>query len=93
MTVPPLSPAAKFTDNCALPVVIEEIVGALGTVRGVEPADCNEYEPVPAIFTAATRKTYSVPFDKPVTVAARCELVPSLNVNQLAPPSLEYCTT
>jgi hypothetical protein len=90
ITVPPASPAVKFTDNCALSVLIDEIVGALGTVRGVDPDDGVEYDPVPAMFTAATRKTYSVPFTKPVTVAARCESVPSAKVVQVVPPLDEY---
>jgi hypothetical protein len=40
----------------------------VGTVRGVEEEDADEFELLPATFFASTRKTYAVPFVSPVTV-------------------------
>jgi hypothetical protein len=48
--------------------VTVEIVGAFGTVRGVEDDDVEEFALLPAAFFANTRKTYDVPFVSPVTV-------------------------
>ena len=71
-------------------------VGAPGAVTGatgVTAADAVEYAPVPALFTAATRKTYAVPLVSPVTVAEVFGLVPSLKVVHVLPLLLLYWTT
>ena len=47
--------AVKATESCALLGVIASIVGAAGVVRGVAVA-VEDAVPVPAAFTAATRK-------------------------------------
>ena len=66
---PPFDAGAVHTNEiCVLPSVTCTPVGASGTVRGVEADDDDEYVPVPTVFTAATRKTYCVPFVRPVTV-------------------------
>ena len=69
------------------------IVGAPAAVPGTTAELAEEYEPVPAAFTAATWNVYDVPFDNPVTLADAPELVPSANVDQLEPESELYCTT
>jgi len=40
----------------------------VGTVRGVDELDVDEFELLPATFFANTRRTYAVPFVRPVTV-------------------------
>jgi hypothetical protein len=76
--------------TCPLPAVATTLDGASETVRGVALADAEEYVPVPAAFTAATRKTYDVPFVKPVTVADVDVETESLNVVQVE-PEFEEC--
>ena len=93
MIVPPESAATKLTLRLALPVLIDEMEGALGAVRGVAPADCVEVAPVPAMFVAETRNTYSVPLERPVTVVARFVDTPSLKVVQLVPLLEDHSTT
>jgi hypothetical protein len=56
----------------------------------VTAVEAEEYELVPATFTAAILNTYEVPLVRPVTVADVVALVPSANVVQLEPPLLEY---
>lgn len=76
--------------------VIVPAVGAAGwagVVRGTTSGEMSENEPVPAAFTAATRNTYKVPFDKPVTVAEVSEDVPSAKGDQDKPSLAENCTT
>ena len=50
-------------------------------------------EPVPAMFTAETRKVYVVPAVSGDTTAERDVLTPSANVVHVAPESVEYSTT
>ena len=64
------------------PATTEVITGAL---EGVTALDSDEYVPVPDEFTAAILKVYAVPFVKPVTVALRAVLTPSLNVVHVPP--------
>jgi hypothetical protein len=56
----------------------------------VTAVEAEEYELVPAAFTAAILNTYEVPLARPVTVADVVALVPSANVVQLDPLLLEY---
>jgi hypothetical protein len=72
-----------------LPSVATTLDGASGVVRGEALPDAEENKPVPAALTAATRKTYGVPFVKPVTVAEVDAETESLNVVQLDPESEE----
>ena len=62
------------------------------TFRGKDGADCGVtaveavlYVPIPALLTAATLKTYAIPFAKPLTVTEVVADIPSANVDQLAP--------
>jgi hypothetical protein len=48
---------------------------------------------LPTLLVAATRKTYVVPFVKPVTVVDTAVEVPSANVVQVEPELLEYWIT
>jgi hypothetical protein len=64
-------------------------VGIPGAPTTTE-ADTDEYVLVPALLTAATLKTYDVPFVKPVTVVEAVEDAPSVNVDQVEPESDEY---
>lgn len=59
---------------------------------GVTEFELLENTPVPIVFTAATLKTYAVPFERPVTVVEVVVEVPSANVVHVEPPSLEYWT-
>jgi hypothetical protein len=52
-----------------------------------------EYAPVPAAFTAATRKSYAVPFTSPVTTAVVPVDVPSANGTHKPDGLSRYCTT
>ena len=52
---PPVAPAVKPTESSASPAVIEEMLGALGVVRGVDVLPEVTAVPVPATFTALTR--------------------------------------
>jgi hypothetical protein len=52
----------------------------------------DEYVPVPALFTPATRNWYEVPFVRPVTVAFKAVDVPSANVVHVDPLFDENCT-
>ena len=70
MALPPLLVGAvQVTNSRPLPAFVStgwpEIVG---TVRGVEDDDVEEFALLPAAFLASTRKTYDVPFVSPVTV-------------------------
>lgn len=50
--LPPSSPDQKYTVSSAFPVTMVEIVGAVGTVRGVTGDDGADAELVPTVFTA-----------------------------------------
>ena len=84
---PLLAPVAKATESWPLLGVIEMIVGADGTARGVSVV-VDENDPVPAALTVATRNVYRVPLTNPVTVTEVVVDTASLNVTQFAPPSL-----
>jgi hypothetical protein len=56
--------------------------GADGTARGVAETALLA-APVPAAFTADTRKRYAVPFCKPITTALVPTPTPSANLVQL----------
>jgi hypothetical protein len=77
--------------TCASPVVPTTEVGESGVPTNTE-LDTDEYALVPALLTAATLKTYEVPFVKPVTVVADVADVPSANVDQVEPEFDENCT-
>jgi hypothetical protein len=66
--------------------------GAPGFVRGVADTVA-DVAPVPPALFAATRKRYSVPLVRPVTVTDVAVDVPSANVDHDAPPLDEYATT
>ena len=53
---PPSSPGEKYTVSNAFPVVIREMVGAVGEVRGVTGEDEVEGKPIPTELMAYTRK-------------------------------------
>ena len=73
-----------------MPAVGVGAPGATGTPAAVTAVEAEEYELVPAALTAAILNTYEVPLVRPVTVADVVALVPSANVVQLDPLSLEY---
>ena len=54
--LPPSSPGEKYTVSNAFPVVIREMVGAVGEVRGVTGEDEVEGKPIPTELMAYTRK-------------------------------------
>jgi hypothetical protein len=65
--------------------------GALGRVRGVAEVEVDEFAPLPAAFFANTRKTYDVPFVRPVTVTeVAVEVVPLAQAVQVEPLFEEY---
>jgi hypothetical protein len=70
--------------------VAETEVGAPGVVAGVTETDAEEAVPVPLALVAATRKTYDVPFVKPVTVAEVLVLAVCANVDHVSPLLDEY---
>jgi hypothetical protein len=59
---------------------------------GVTVADGSEYAPVPAALTAATRRTYPVPFVNPVTVNAVVVDPVAIGSDQVVPPLVESST-
>jgi hypothetical protein len=83
-----------FPETWPLGDVGEVIVGiARNTVpTGVTLLLAEVYVPTAAPLTAATLKTYAVPFVKLVTVADVVVDVPSANVVHVEPESLLYCT-
>ena len=74
----------------ALPAVGVGAEGVAGTPAGVTADDALEYALVPNALVAAILNTYEVPLVRPVTVAVVDALVPSANVVQFEPLSLEY---
>ncbi len=58
--------ALHVKPTCKIPGTPDKFVGAPGTVS-VEHV-MKLYAPVPAAFTAATSKSYSVPFNSPETM-------------------------
>jgi hypothetical protein len=66
--------------------VIVNPKGATGVTAALEV----EGEPSPAMFSAFTRKIYSVPFDNPVTTADVEVEVESENGTHVVPVSDEY---
>jgi hypothetical protein len=90
MLAPPLSEGAvQVRATEALPNVPASAVGALAVVRGVAGAEVADQAPCSS-FTAATRKTYGVPFVRPITVALVLVETPSEAVVQLEPASELY---
>jgi hypothetical protein len=55
----------------------------------VTELEAEEYAPGLTLFTAATLKTYAVPFERPVTVVEVAVEVPSANVVHEEPALLE----
>ena len=87
---PPLDEGADQTNEiCASPDEPTTEVGAPGVPTNTDDDEV-EYEPVPALFTAATLNTYDEPLVKPVTVAVVDVDVPSAKVDQLVPELEEY---
>jgi hypothetical protein len=71
-------------------VATREVGWPGGNEAGVAVA-LAEYDPVDEEFTAATLKTYEVPFVKPVTVLdVVVDHVLEVAVNQDPPPLVEY---
>jgi hypothetical protein len=62
--------AVHVTEICRSPAVKIGCPGAVGTTQGIDAADVDEFALLPATFFANTRKTYAVPFVRPVTVTA-----------------------
>jgi hypothetical protein len=87
MADPPSLPGAlKATEACALPPVAVPIVGAPGTVDGLDGVaefDAADSALLPTALVAWTVNVYGVPFDRPVTV--RGELAPEA----VKPPGVE----
>ena len=89
--------AVHERDTLALPGVADSPVGAFGTVAGggngaVGVADSTTDAVLdPTELTALTRKLYSVPFARPVTVVAVLVLVLSLNVLHEVALAVLYC--
>ena len=83
MGLPPVEPGAlKVMVACALPAVAVPIVGAPGTVNGVEVAVPLAL-PCPTTFTADTRKSYDSPLVNPVTVPVVFVEVPSAKTDHI----------
>jgi hypothetical protein len=70
--------------------VATTLVGASGVVAAETAADAAEYGPSPIAFFASTLNVYEVPAERPVTVVDVLVDVPSANVVQFEPLSLEY---
>ena len=68
-----------------LPAVATRLVGAEGVVMGVNETDANA--PLPAAFTARSRRVYTTPLVRPVSVNG---LVVDPVPLQLEPPLVEY---
>ena len=62
---PPVEPAVNATETVESPAVTDEMVGAPGTVRGVNEPDASEAAPEPAVFTARNFTVYAVPLVRP----------------------------
>ena len=88
MASPPSLPAVKATLSWPLPGVIDVIVGAPGTVRGV-PGVEEEAAPEPAAFTARSCTWYVVPFVNPVITTGEAVDTGERVVHD-DPPSVEY---
>ena len=84
--------ALQVSETCVFAGVATTEVGAPGVVYGVAAFETVDALPVPAAFTALTRKVYEVPGVNPVTVALVKVEVPSAKVLQVD-PLLEYSTT
>lgn len=82
--------AVQESETSAFPAVGVGADGVAGTPAGVTALEALEYALVPNALVAAILNTYDVPFVRPVTVAAVDALVPSANVVQFEPLSLEY---
>jgi hypothetical protein len=63
-----------------------------GALDGVVLLLAAVYGPAPTALTAATRKTYAVPFVSPVTVALVVADEALENVVHVVPLFIEYCT-
>ena len=74
--------AVNATEARPLPGVAVPIVGAPGTVAGIADTGLLEV-PCPTAFTAATVKSYDVPFVKPVTVAVVEVEIPSAKIDHV----------
>lgn len=93
MVEPPLEVGAS-QDRATWPEepVPMRLRGALGVVAGVALEFVIEAVPSPAKLTAATWKSYAVPFVSPVTVALVVVLVPSAKVVHSPLGLVRYCT-
>ena len=81
---PPVSDGADHESEIAPFVgVATTLVGDAAFALGVTDALACAGAPVPAAFSALTRKRYAVPFVRPVTVKSRAEVVAA--VVQVAP--------
>jgi hypothetical protein len=83
--------AVHVTEICRSPAVKIGCPGAVGTTQGIDAADVDEFALLPAAFFANTRKTYAVPFVRPVTVAdVAVEVVPLAHAVHVEPLFDEY---
>jgi hypothetical protein len=83
--------AVHVTEICRSPAVKIGCPGAVGTAQGIDAADVDEFALLPAAFFANTRKTYAVPFVRPVTVAdVAVEVVPLAHAVHVEPLFDEY---
>ena len=86
MSLPPVAPDEKSTDNVALPAITWFTVGAAGIVHGM-PSTVTEDAPLPNAFTCRTCNAYAVPLDRPVITIGELRLGAEIHVE---PPSSEY---
>ena len=97
IVAPPFDVGAfQFKEIDALPGVATTESGAVGTVTGVAVV-VSEALPAPAEFTARICTLYVVPFasaEVPFVESAEMtsglEVLPTVRVCQVAPPSVEY---
>jgi hypothetical protein len=92
MALPPLlAGAVHVTNICPSPAVISGRPVIVGTVRGVDDDDVDEFALLPAAFFANTRNMYAVPFVRPVTVTeVAVEVVPLAHAVHVDPLFDEY---
>ena len=87
---PSKSASAGARPSLTLPTPAAAVTSANITGVAVTTVD---HTPVPKPFTAATRRSYAVPFTRPVTVADVVVEVPSANVVHVPDGLVRNCTT
>ena len=92
IALPPEDGALHESPTCPLPAVAERLLGVPGVVDGVALAVL-DVDPVPTVFVAETRKSYSDPLVSEVTVVEVAVDVPSANVVQVDVAASLYSIT